>query len=194
MSDIEKISKEGTRTDMSRAEKRIEKERKRRREAGVFASLTGAFGMVLIIGVLLIMIPMFAPRIMGFGAYEVVSGSMEPEIPIGSLVLVREADPGNIAEGEVIAFLKPDDESLVITHRVVQNDKENEQFVTKGDANKVQDNAPVPYKNLIGRVEHHFPKVGGIIAGLSSFDGKLLLMCILSAGVLLNYLSGRLRR
>ena len=156
---------------MSRAERRIEKQRELKREAGIFATLTGALGMILIIGVLLVMIPMFAPRIMGFGTYEVVSGSMEPEIPIGSLVLVREADPGNIAEGEVIAFLKPGDESLVITHRVVQNDKENEQFITKGDANEVQDNAPVPYKNLVGRVEHHFPKVGGIIAGLSSFDG-----------------------
>ncbi len=160
---------------------------------GFFASLIGVMGMILIIAVIAVMLPLFAPKLLGYGTYDVVSGSMEPEIPVGSLVLVKEADPQEVAEGEVIAFSSEKDQSVVITHRVVENDKANEQFITKGDANELKDMNPVPYSNLVGRVEKHYPKLGNIMAGLSTFEGKLFLMCFLAAGVLMNYLSGRLK-
>ena len=159
----------------------------------VFASITGILGLLLIIAVIAVMLPLFAPKLLGYGTYDVVSGSMEPEIPVGSLVLVDEAVPEEIAEGEVIAFTSEKDKSVVVTHRVIENDKTNGQFITKGDANKLKDMNPVPYSNLVGRVVKHYPKVGAIMASFSTLEGKLFLMCFLAAGVLLNYLSGRLK-
>ena len=170
-------------------------ERKKNKRAGndVFSAVAGLLGMVLIIGAMIVILILFTPKLLGYATYDVISGSMEPVIPVGSLVLVKEADPKEIEEGDIIAFSSKDDRDVVITHRVMENDKENEFFITKGDANDRQDKDPASYDRLVGRVVRHFPKMGSMMADLSSFEGKLLLMCVLSAGVLLNYLSGRLK-
>lgn len=68
-----------------------------------------------------------------FCAYVVLSGSMEPEIPTGSVVVVdgrkKEWNPG-----DVITYRRG---NMVVTHRIVE--KSEEGYYTKGDANAEED-------------------------------------------------------
>ena len=107
-------------------------------------------GTAILILLILACLPLTLPRLAGYRLYTVVSGSMEPEIPVGSLVFVHDAAPEDMVEGDVIAFYGAVDSSAVITHRVLSNSITMGQFITKGDANEEQDVNPVPYDNFIG--------------------------------------------
>ena len=163
------------------------------KSGNILSALLGILGTFIIIAVILCMIPLALPKLLGYATFNVVSGSMEPEIRVGSMVLVKEADPEEIAPGDVIAFRGSRDGS-VVTHRVVANDTALQEFTTKGDANEQEDMEPVPYSSLIGRVERHYPAVGGLMAALTSGAGKISLLMILASGVLLCILSGRLKK
>ena len=71
----------------------------------------------------------------------VVSGSMQPTLPLGSLVLVVPRGAGAVRVGDVITFSPPGDNSRTVTHRVVdvQGTADGIQVHTRGDANRVAD-------------------------------------------------------
>ena len=149
--------------------------------------ILGCSILILVIGVLL---PLSVPRFMGYDIYNVVSGSMEPEIPVGSVVYVEEADPVSIEPGEVIAFLSG---SSVVIHRVTENRQVEGYLLTKGDANAEADLGEVRYKDLIGRVVKNIPVLGQVMTICAGTVGKVLLLCFAACGVLLNVLAGRFR-
>ena len=83
--------------------------------------ICSALGTVLLVGLVLVCLPITATRLFGYDAYSVVSGSMEPAIPTGSLVYVQEAAPEDMEKDDVIAFYGAKDSNAIITHRVVEN-------------------------------------------------------------------------
>lgn len=109
--------------------------------------------MVVIFAVLLIGV-----RLFGVQVYSVISGSMEPEYSVGSLIYVKEVDPSEIEVDDVITYVLPSETPS--THRVVRIDEENQLFYTKGDANETEDGAPVHFKNLIGTPVFKIPYLG----------------------------------
>ena len=96
------------------------------------------------------------PQVLGYSVFRVMTGSMEPEIREDSLLVVQKTPPEDIAPGDVISFFSPDPmlEGAVNTHRVVRIEKENgrTQFITKGDANVIEDTYPTDASALVGRV------------------------------------------
>ena len=95
------------------------------------------------------------PQVLGYSVFRVMTGSMEPEIREDSLLVVQKTPPEDIAPGDVISFFSPDPmlEGAVNTHRVVRIEKENgrTQFITKGDANVIEDTYPTDASALVGR-------------------------------------------
>ena len=90
---------------------------------GVFLNILGT---AIIIAVIVLCLMLTVPRLAGYAGYCVLTGSMEPTIPVGSLIYSESVDPASIAEGDVIVF--SDGRSDVpITHRVISNDAENGQ-------------------------------------------------------------------
>ena len=108
------------------------------------------------------------PGIFGYHMYHVLSGSMEPEMPVGSLIYVHEEKPEDIEEQDIIAFYSSLEESGIITHRVVKNNIVSGTFITKGDANDKEDPVPIPYDNFIGRVIKTVPYVGKVLTCMTS--------------------------
>ncbi len=106
-----------------------------------------------------------APRLFGMEIYAVASGSMEPTYPVGSLIFIRKAAPGEIAAGDCITY------SLgkgTITHRVMAVDEKQHLFFTKGDANQQQDR-PVEFPQLLGKAgKISIPYLGYLVIGLKS--------------------------
>ena len=60
---------------------------------GKFASI---MGILIIIAVIVLCIPLTVPKFLGMDSYSVISGSMEPAIPTGSLVYSKYQEPETI--------------------------------------------------------------------------------------------------
>ena len=155
-----------------------------------FPAFCNILGVLLILAVIAVALPLSLPRFLGYEIYEVVSGSMEPEIPIGSVIYVAAAPPEELQVGEIITFMR---EGEAVTHRVVRNRLLEGELVTKGDANPVEDIDPVPYAAVIGRVERHYPMLGHMMTIYSSTMGRVYLLMVAVCGVLFQVLAGRLR-
>jgi signal peptidase len=100
----------------------------------------------------------------GVKVFTVQSGSMEPEIKTGSVVVVKPAN--NYEEGEIVTFRAkdsaPNSKTGTITHRineVIEKDGEIV-FKTKGDANSSPDTDTVKKANVIGREILSVPYLG----------------------------------
>lgn len=122
------------------------------------------------------------PQVLGYSVFRVMTGSMEPEIPEDSMLLVKKTPPEDIQPGDVISFFSPDPAlgGAVNTHRVVRVEKENGQrlFITKGDANPLEDRWPVEDSALVGRVVFRSYSLGRAVRLLSNplvFIGMVLL-------------------
>ena len=146
--------------------------------------------VLLILAAILPVLLLTAPRLAGCQLFDVVSGSMEPEIPVGSMVFVQAAQPETLAPGDVIAFQK---NGAVITHRVTENDAAAALLHTKGDANAEEDLQTVPYGDVIGIVTGHAPFVGYAGRLITGIYGKMVLVALLGLGVLAGHLAGRIK-
>ena len=112
------------------------------------------------------------PQVLGYSVFRVMTGSMEPEIREDSLLVVQKTPPEDIAPGDIISFFSPDPmlEGAVNTHRVVRIEKENgrTQFITKGDANVIEDTYPTDASALVGRVVFKSYGLGKAVSLLSN--------------------------
>ncbi len=157
------------------------------------SSICSGFGLILLLLVVALCLPLTVPRLLGYELYAIVSGSMEPAISVGSVVYAKRINPQEIEAGDVIVFYGGHDSSAVITHRAVENHKEEQELLTKGDANAGNDMLPIAYNNVIGRVGLSVPILGILLPLVTETSGKLYLVGILGAGVLFRILGSRLR-
>ena len=163
---------------------------KQESKLGKFFSIIGTVIMILVI---VFCLGVTLPKFFGLSSYVVVSGSMEPAIPVNSLIYVKACEPAELAEGDVILFYDSKD-GMPVTHRVVENDQEGQKILTKGDANNGIDMRPALYANIAGRVVTHIPGIGAVAGALSSVMGKIAAAMILVAGYILTEIGRRLSR
>ena len=163
------------------------KKKKLQRSLVIIARLLGSF---VLICVLLVLIPLTVPRFFGYETYNVVSGSMEPEIPVGSILYVKSVDPYDITEDQVIAYYS---NAVVVAHRVVRNNTFDGRFTTKGDANAQEDLRDVEYSELIGVVDLHLPFLGAAGSYISTSSGKLFMAELIVCSILLFVVSDRIK-
>jgi signal peptidase len=168
-----------------------EKRYKKRKSLAFFLRLIGTILLVLIV---LLCIPIAIPNYMGYQVYTVISGSMEPAIPVGSLVYVRQEEPETIEQGDVIAFYGAAADGGITTHRVVENYRIEGEFVTKGDANDTNDINPVPYANLVGKVICSIPYLGTAAQLLVENTGKLMAAGVILFAVLMHLIASLMER
>ena len=95
------------------------------------------------------------PMPFGYGAAVVLSGSMEPELSEGDLIIVKEVN--EYQKGDVVVFQDPN--SLVV-HRIIHLDDDS--VITKGDANNVADE-PIEKASIKGKVVVSIPYIGILV-------------------------------
>ena len=108
-------------------------------------------GIIIMVCLVLLCLPVVIPKLMGYGLYEVATGSMEPEFPVGSILYVKDALPSEVEVGDAITYTMGTDTNKVMTHRVIDINEEEAYFITKGDANEVVDMDPISFDRLIGK-------------------------------------------
>lgn len=113
-------------------------------------------GYICMIVLIVILLPLFVPRVVGLQTLSVISGSMEPVIPTGSLIYVKEIDIDDVKINDVITFYGK--QGSIVTHRIQRIDKDG--IVTKGDANVDVDLMKVKDSQLIGKVLFSIPLLG----------------------------------
>lgn len=130
----------------------------RGRLAGVVSVATTT---VLVVAVALAVALALVPRVLGGGALTVLTGSMEPTISAGDMVVVRPVEAGDVRIGDVVTFQPVSDDPTLITHRVVgkQVGSSGTTFVTRGDANGADD-APIVADQIMGEVVYQVPYAG----------------------------------
>ena len=141
----------------------------------------------LVILVVIFAIFLMGSRLVGLQVFNVISGSMEPTYSVGDLLYVKTVDPDSVKVGDPITFVL-NEELVVATHRVVAVDRENRQFVTKGDANETEDANPVHFNNLVGVPVFAIPLLGYVSAYIQNPPGMyvaITLGVILLAAVFL---------
>lgn len=134
------------------------------------------FTTFLVLGAVTLALLLAGVRVLGFTPYTVLSGSMEPAYPVGSLIYVKAMPAQEIKVGDPITFVLNED-LVVATHRVIKIDEVAQNFYTKGDANESADAAPVYFKNLLGRPMFHIPGLGYVSSFLSTKKGMVVGGC-----------------
>jgi signal peptidase I len=121
-------------------------------------------------------------QFLGYQIMTVLSGSMEPEIQTGSIVTIKPTnDQTNYKKGDVITFRALDQPDALITHRIVDIQKEgsNVSYVTKGDNNDANDVDPIPSSNVVGKYEGFtVPYIGHFLSFAKSDMGNIFLLIV----------------
>lgn len=131
---------------------------------------------VVLIGALALVLG--ALRVFGFTPFVVLSGSMEPTYPVGSLIYVQPVAASELQPGDPVTFVA-DEQGTVATHRVIGVDDEANLLFTQGDANDVPDGAPVSFANVIGRPFVCVPGAGYAAAWAAQPPGSVVVVVVL---------------
>ena len=96
------------------------------------------------------------PKVFGYSVVKIITPSMGEEIPVGAYVLIKEADPEDVRENDIICFYSDDPaiKGLPNLHRVVKPPIEvgdGFEYVTKGDGNPSEDSVTAKSDKLIGK-------------------------------------------
>jgi signal peptidase len=128
------------------------------------------------------------PAVAGGHTLTVLSGSMVPRLPVGSVVVDRPVDPSSLQVGEIVTYhTKNDDPAFpdaLVTHRIVdvKATQDGPVFTTKGDANNVADKQPVQASQIRGELWYDVPYIGtarnflATKAGLMMIGGAVVLI------------------
>lgn len=154
--------------------------------------ICGCITTLIILLLAIIALLMIVPRFLGYETMAVISGSMEPFIPVGSVVYAKAVDAEDLKEGDVITYEV--NEGTRVTHRIASIDKENKQIITKGDANEVEDGAPVEYNQVVGRADYHVPFLGYLTVYIKTPLGIAAICGLAFILILLNFLPDFLQK
>lgn len=115
------------------------------------------------------------PSFLGYKSFVIISGSMEPNLNIGDIIIIKKDEQKEIEKGKIISFRQG---QSIITHRVEEVVEENGEVLyrTKGDNNNVADKNLIEYGQIEGIYVTHISKLGNVILALKN---KIVIFSIL---------------
>ncbi len=152
--------------------------KKKRKLITTFRGAIDALLIMIIISALLLLV---TPRLLGANLLVVVSESMAPTIPMGSIVVSHPLMDDEIRVGDVITFsvAEPGGEAFFVTHRVVEviEDGADVRYRTQGDGVSEPDMILVTLNQIVGEMWFSLPLVGYLVALFRTPIGYLTLVC-----------------
>ena len=147
--------------------KRADKEKKKKKIIAIIVYILLTPVMIYNISLIIssILKPNKTPSFLGIKTYVIISGSMEPNISVGDIVIARNIknEERELKIGDIISFRSG---HSVITHRIVNIEKDKNGVLrirTKGDSNNTEDGVDILINNIEGKVIAVIPKIGSIV-------------------------------
>ncbi len=174
-----------------------EKEHPAQRYLGILVTILLILAVALCLYMVVQVLSHGYVNIGGYMMFRVVTGSMEPTISVGALLVTREADIHTIDVGDIICFRTQEAEiwGKIVTHRVTaitQSLDGRALLQTKGDANLAADGFYVSADNLVGKVIWYTGEKDMLSSVFSFFTNKIGFMacivmpCLILAGMILK--------
>lgn len=135
--------------------------------------------IVVILSILLVGV-----KLAGIDVLTIISPSMEPKYPTGSLVYLIDVDPSSLEVGDVITFQIT--KNMTATHRIKEivpdeDDPSILRFRTKGDNNDAYDGNLVEFKDVKGKVIFCIPLLGYLAQYIQTRTGSFVVIGIVMA-------------
>lgn len=150
------------------------------------------------------------PDFLGYTPYIIISGSMEPKIPINSIIVTKKVDKDKIEVGDIVSYV-PNGSNKVVTHRVVKMtylptenwngkniDASSDRGVTekdseilyemKGDSNIYSDGFLITYSQIKGKYLFTIPILGKIVSLAKTPQGVVILFACMIAAYVVYYI------
>jgi len=127
------------------------------------------------------------PHLFGYSMSIVISGSMEPELSVNDLIIIKGQESYDI--GDIITYRNGNN---YVTHRIVENLDTG--FITKGDANNVADLGVVEESNILGKTVFVIPNVGALLLWIKSSSGIIVMSILIVALLTITYIVRRSNR
>ncbi|MEX1079014.1 MAG: signal peptidase I [Homoserinimonas sp.] len=143
----------------------------------------GLLALVLLVGVLVIVVPAAT----GSTPMTVLTSSMEPTYPPGTLIIVKPIDSQDIRIGDPITYQIESGKEAVVTHRVIAITNSTDgstTFTTQGDNNGAPDAVPVIPEQVKGKVWYSVPWIG-YLNNLVGGDNRGLIVPVIAIGLFL---------
>ena len=132
--------------------------------------------------------PYETPDFLGIKTYVIISGSMQPKLQIGDIVIVKNVEQRELEKGDIISFREGQN---VVTHRIVDvlKNEDTIRYKTKGDNNNSEDEGLVEYTSIEGKVVKIIPKLGNVALILQGkitiiFIALVIYICLIRSGTL----------
>lgn len=111
-------------------------------------------------------------HILGIYMFNIVSESMEPNLKINDVVVVKKVEKQQLQKGDIITFKQ---DERIISHRIedIIKEKETIKFRTKGDNNEISDPDLVDSGQVYGKVLFSIKKIGNVISYIQNVRGFL---------------------
>lgn len=119
------------------------------------------------------------PAVVGYTPRVIMSGSMEPKIIPGDVIITRTVPPGTLNQGQVITVKDPDRPGRTRTHRLMRRDSGG-RLVLRGDANQQEDSSHVAASRVLGVGVLRVPYVGQPLYWLAERNWAALLALVVS--------------
>lgn len=144
--------------------------------------------VVILLAACVLAVGVLIPRVAGAQPYTVLTSSMTPDLPPGTLVVVKPVDAADLRVGDVVTYQLRSGDPEVVTHRIRQVNAVVDgtvSFQTRGDANDVADRDAVRPVQIKGKLWYAVPFLGRANLLLTGRQHQLLVY--VAATVLLGY-------
>jgi signal peptidase I len=142
--------------------------------------LARGLGWAALAAAALLALAVALPLAFGARPHTVLTGSMEPAIAAGDVVIDERISPTAAQVGDVVTFRDPEDQSRLITHRVrsIRRAGSHLWFVTQGDANNTTERWRIAADGELGRVAYTVPWIGHVAVITHTTLGLVLLLAV----------------
>ena|GEM_PF-2551140 len=150
----------------------------------------GYLGLALSLALLGLLLAVAVPKFFGYDSFVIYSGSMEPTVKVGSLLVTKPVPAEDLQVGDVIVFRHPENPDTTITHRIAGIREENGEriFTTKGDASSNPDPREVRLQGRVGKMAYTIPYLGYLVDFIKTKEGALIFLVAPALGLGLMHL------
>lgn len=136
----------------------------------------------VVIAVIALYLAVAAPILLGYHPMVVLSGSMEPTYPVGSIIYYQKCTFEELEEGDPLTFYAGE---ALVTHRITTVNAISRTVITKGDNNETEDPVPVEEEKIVGKATRFSIPYGGYFV---TYGKQPAIIIIMASILFINYL------